>query len=142
RTRPAIAGPPSFQTAAYPVERMAAGSSRTSRAPSAQARSAAAVFPQARRCLRRCCGGSPVRDSSRTLEEALCHEGSRLPRTGLRKLWIQDVTITTGLVATVTTPILMQLIELGKLDPTLFATHRFALDDTMAAYDRFSAAAE
>jgi len=60
----------------------------------------------------------------------------------LEKLWIQDVTITTGLVDTVTTPILMQLIEQGKLDPTLFATHRFALDDTMAAYDTFSAAAE
>jgi alcohol dehydrogenase len=60
----------------------------------------------------------------------------------LEKLWIQDVTITTGLVDTVTTPILMQLIEMGKLDPTLFATHRFALDDTMAAYDVFSAAAE
>jgi len=60
----------------------------------------------------------------------------------LEKLWIQDVTITTGLVDTVTTPILMQLIELGKLDPTLFATHRFALEDTMAAYDTFSAAAE
>jgi len=60
----------------------------------------------------------------------------------LEKLWIQDVTITTGLVDTVTTPVLMQLIEQGKLDPTLFATHRFALDDTMAAYDTFSAAAE
>jgi len=60
----------------------------------------------------------------------------------LEKLWIRDVTITTGLVDTVTTPILMQLIELGKLDPTLFATHRFALEDTMAAYDTFSAAAE
>ena len=60
----------------------------------------------------------------------------------LEKLWIQDVTITTGLVDTATTPILMQLIELGKLDPTLFATHRFALEDTMAAYDTFSAAAE
>ena len=60
----------------------------------------------------------------------------------LERLWIQDVTITTGLVDTVTTPTLMQLIELGKLDPTLFATHRFALEDTMAAYDTFSAAAE
>ncbi len=60
----------------------------------------------------------------------------------LEKLWIQDVTITTGLVDTVTTPTLMQLIEQGKLDPTPFATHRFALADTMAAYDTFSAAAE
>ena len=60
----------------------------------------------------------------------------------LEKLWIQDVTITTGLVDTVTTPTLMQLIEQGKLDPTPFATHRFALADTMAAYDTFGAAAE
>jgi alcohol dehydrogenase len=60
----------------------------------------------------------------------------------LEKLWIQDVTITTGLVDTVTTPTLLQLIEQGKLDPTPFATHRFALADTMAAYDTFAAAAE
>jgi alcohol dehydrogenase len=60
----------------------------------------------------------------------------------LEKLWIQDVTITTGLVDTVTTPTLLQMIEQGKLDPTPFATHRFALADTMAAYDTFSAAAE
>ncbi len=60
----------------------------------------------------------------------------------LEKLWIQDVTITTGLVDTVTTPTLMQLIEQGKLDPTPFATHRFALADTMTAYDTFAAAAE
>ncbi len=60
----------------------------------------------------------------------------------LEKLWIKDVTITTGLVDTVTTPTLMQLIEQGKLDPTPFATHRFALGDTMAAYDTFAAAAE
>jgi alcohol dehydrogenase len=60
----------------------------------------------------------------------------------LEKLWIQDVTITTGLVDTVTTPILMQLIEQGKLDPTIFATHRFSLADTMDAYDTFGSAAE
>jgi alcohol dehydrogenase len=60
----------------------------------------------------------------------------------LEKLWIQDVTITTGLVDTVTTPTLMQLIEQGKLDPTPLATHRFALADTMTAYDTFAAAAE
>jgi alcohol dehydrogenase len=60
----------------------------------------------------------------------------------LEKLWISDVTITTGLVDTVTTPTLLQLIEQGKLDPRPFATHRFALDDAMAAYDTFAAAAE
>ena len=60
----------------------------------------------------------------------------------LEKLWIRDVTITTGLVDTSTTPTLLRLIEGGRLDPTIFATHHFALADTEQAYDIFSAAAE
>jgi alcohol dehydrogenase len=60
----------------------------------------------------------------------------------LEKLWIRDVMITTGLVDTSTTPKLLKLIEGGKLDPTTFATHRFSLDETEAAYDVFGAAAE
>jgi alcohol dehydrogenase len=60
----------------------------------------------------------------------------------LETLWIRDVTITTGLVDTFTTPQLLRLIEGGRLDPTPFATHRFPLEDTMAAYDVFAAAAE
>jgi alcohol dehydrogenase len=60
----------------------------------------------------------------------------------LETLWIRDITITTGLVDTFTTPKLLQLISEGRIDPTPFATHRFALDDTIAAYDTFAAAAE
>lgn len=60
----------------------------------------------------------------------------------LEKLWIRDVLITTGLVDTTTTPKLLRLIESGRLDPTPFATHRFALGDTEQAYDVFGAAAE
>jgi alcohol dehydrogenase len=59
----------------------------------------------------------------------------------LEKLWIRDVTVTTGLVDTYTIPRLMRLIASGRLDPTIFATHRFALDDTMGAYDTFADAA-
>jgi alcohol dehydrogenase len=59
----------------------------------------------------------------------------------LEKLWIRDVTITTGLVDTFSIPRLMRLIASGRLDPSLFATHRFALDETMAAYDTFGDAA-
>jgi alcohol dehydrogenase len=59
----------------------------------------------------------------------------------LEKLWIRDVTVTTGLVDTYTIPRLMRLIASGRLDPTIFATHRFALEDTMAAYDTFADAA-
>ena len=60
----------------------------------------------------------------------------------LEKLWIRDVTITTGLVDTVSTPRLLKLIAEGRLDATTFATHRFPLEETMAAYDTFAAAAE
>jgi alcohol dehydrogenase len=60
----------------------------------------------------------------------------------LEKLWIRDVLITTGLVDTTTTPKLLKLIETGRLDPTPFATHRFALEDAEHAYDVFGAAAE
>jgi len=59
----------------------------------------------------------------------------------LEKLWIRDVTITTGLVDTNTTPRLMKLIDEGRLDPTLFATHRFELGETEQAYDTFADAA-
>ncbi len=59
----------------------------------------------------------------------------------LEKLWIRDVTITTGLVDTFSIPQLMRLIASGRLDPSLFATHRFALEDTMGAYDTFADAA-
>jgi alcohol dehydrogenase len=59
----------------------------------------------------------------------------------LEKLWIRDVTITTGLVDTFTIPQLMKLVASGRLDPTIFATHRFSLEDTMSAYDTFADAA-
>jgi alcohol dehydrogenase len=60
----------------------------------------------------------------------------------LEKLWIRDVLITTGLVDTNTTPKLLKLIEGGRLDPTVFATHHFPLDEAEEAYDVFGAAAE
>jgi alcohol dehydrogenase len=59
----------------------------------------------------------------------------------LETLWTRDVTITTGLVDTSTIPQLMKLVAEGRLDPTVFATHRYALDDTMTAYDTFADAA-
>jgi len=59
----------------------------------------------------------------------------------LEKLWIRDVTVTTGLVDTFSIPQLMKLILSGRLDPSLFTSHRFPLADTMAAYDTFADAA-
>ncbi len=60
----------------------------------------------------------------------------------LETLWIKGVSITTGLVDTSTTPRLLQLIVDGRLDPTVFATHRFALDDTLDAYEIFAHAGD
>jgi alcohol dehydrogenase len=59
----------------------------------------------------------------------------------LETLWSRNVTITTGLVDTSTIPQLLRLIARGRLDPAAMATHRFALEDTMAAYDVFADAA-
>lgn len=67
---------------------------------------------------------------------------ARPPTLHLETLWIRDVTITTGLVDTFTTPQLMRLIAERRLDPTPFATHRFALSQTEDAYDVFAAAAD
>jgi alcohol dehydrogenase len=82
---------------------------------------------------------------------ALVRPGGRVANVGvhghsvtlhLETLWTKDVTITTGLVDTFTTPRLLNLIAEGRLDPTPFATHRFALDETLDAYDTFASAAE
>ena len=59
----------------------------------------------------------------------------------LERLWIRDVTITTGLVDTFSIPQLLRLIASGRLDPSLFATHHYALDEAMSAYDTFADAA-
>ena len=56
----------------------------------------------------------------------------------LETLWIKDVTITTGLVDTSSTPTLLSLVESGQIDPTVFTTHAFALDQAMEAYDTFA----
>ena len=56
----------------------------------------------------------------------------------LEKLWSRDVTITTGLVDTYSIPRLLNLIQGGRLDPTVFVTHRFAMDGVMDAYDTFA----
>jgi alcohol dehydrogenase len=60
----------------------------------------------------------------------------------LQDLWIMDITMTTGLVSTATTPMLLKLVAQQKLAAEKFTTHRFALNAMMDAYDTFSRAAE
>jgi alcohol dehydrogenase len=56
----------------------------------------------------------------------------------LERLWTRDVTITTGLVDTATTPLLLRLMSDGKFDASPLITHRFCLDEMEAAYDVFA----
>jgi alcohol dehydrogenase len=59
----------------------------------------------------------------------------------LEQLWSRDVTITTGLVDTFSTPTLLRLIG-HHLDVSRFVTHHFSMDDFAAAYDTFARASE
>ena len=60
----------------------------------------------------------------------------------LEELWIRDVTITTGLVDTYSTPTLLRLVTSGQLDAKPFVTHHFSLDEFMEGYDTFRRASE
>lgn len=55
----------------------------------------------------------------------------------LQKLWIQNITLTTGLVSTFTTPMLLKNVSSGKLEPKKLITHHFMLQDILEAYDVF-----
>lgn len=55
----------------------------------------------------------------------------------LEKLWIQNITMTTGLVSTNTTPMLLKNVTSGKLEPNKLITHRFKMADLLEAYKVF-----
>lgn len=60
----------------------------------------------------------------------------------LERLWSHNITITTRLVDTVTTPMLLKTLQAGKIDPTRLITHRFKLGQMLEAYETFSHAAK
>ncbi|TGZ15542.1 alcohol dehydrogenase [Streptomyces sp. S816] len=60
----------------------------------------------------------------------------------LEDLWIRDVTITTGLVDTYSTPTLLRMAAAGRLPTGQLVTHTFPLEQMERAYDVFSRAAE
>lgn len=60
----------------------------------------------------------------------------------LEDLWIRNVTITTGLVDTFSTPRLLAMLAAGQLDVGHMVTHRFGLDEFMDAYDVFARPAQ
>jgi alcohol dehydrogenase len=55
----------------------------------------------------------------------------------LEKLWSHNITITTRLVDTVTTPMLLKTVSSKKLDAGKLITHRFPLEKVLQAYDTF-----
>ena len=60
----------------------------------------------------------------------------------LENLWAKNITITTRLVDTVTTPMLLKTVAAKKIDAGKLITHHFKLSDIMNAYNTFSNAAE
>src|SRR5580658_3255669 len=60
----------------------------------------------------------------------------------LENLWDRNITITTRLVDTVSTPMLLNSLRSNKIDPKLLITHRFKLDRILDAYDTFGRAAD
>ncbi len=60
----------------------------------------------------------------------------------LEDLWSKNVTITTRLVDTSTTPLLFKTVQSGKLDPKNLITHHFKLDEIIEAYEVFGNAAK
>jgi alcohol dehydrogenase len=60
----------------------------------------------------------------------------------LETLWTRDITVTTGLVDTYSTPNLLRLVVSHQIDAARFGTHHFGLHDMVGAYDVFERAAD
>jgi alcohol dehydrogenase len=82
--------------------------------------------------------------------QSILAPGGRLANVGvhgrpvelhLETLWARNITLTTRLVDTVTTPMLLKMVQSGRLQPAKLVTHRFGLADAMKAYDTFGNAA-
>ena len=83
--------------------------------------------------------------------QAIVGAGGRIANVGvhgkpvelhMERLWDRNISLTTRLVDTVTTPMLLKIVRSGKLDPTKLVTHRFAMSDILKAYDTFGNAAK
>jgi alcohol dehydrogenase len=60
----------------------------------------------------------------------------------LETLWSKNITITTRLVDTVSTPMLLKNVQSNKLDPKKLITHHFKLYNIIEAYETFENAAK
>jgi alcohol dehydrogenase len=60
----------------------------------------------------------------------------------LENLWDRNITITTRLVDTASTPMLLNILRSQKIEPKLLITHRFKLNRILDAYETFGHAAK
>ena len=60
----------------------------------------------------------------------------------METLWSRNITITTRLVDTITTPMLFKTVQSKKLQPKKLITHHFKLDQIVEAYETFGNAAK
>lgn len=60
----------------------------------------------------------------------------------MEELWSKNVTITTRLVDTCSTPMLLKTVSSKKLDPASLITHHFKLSEITTAYETFGNAAK
>jgi alcohol dehydrogenase len=60
----------------------------------------------------------------------------------LENLWDRNITITTRLVDTVSTPMLLNTVRSRKIDAKKLITHRFRLERILSAYETFEHAAQ
>ncbi len=83
--------------------------------------------------------------------EAIISSGGHIANIGvhgksvslhMETLWSKNITITTRLVDTVTTPMLFKTVQSQKIQPKKLITHHFRLDQIMEAYDTFGHAAK
>ena len=60
----------------------------------------------------------------------------------MENLWSHNITLTTRLVDTVSTPMLFKTVQAKKLNANQLITHHFKMDEIMKAYDTFENAAK
>ena len=59
----------------------------------------------------------------------------------MQDMWITNVTLTMGLVDTVSIPTLLKMVASGRIPAEKMGTHRFTFDQIDEAYDVFENAA-
>ena len=79
--------------------------------------------------------------------QAIIAPGGRIANVGvhakpvefhLERLWSSNITLTTRLVDAATTPMLLKMVQSGRLDPKQLVSHRFKLSEIIEAYDTFT----